>query len=359
MLGIASSWAFLVQNPIVGLAVFVLVSAGVVLALSEGRLGEALGGMFRVAWTLLSTPFVFLRDAMTVIRTSEQAEEGYAKSRVFMLFRLNRIQYLGLLIVCLIVLSSGITSSLLTLYPQDEINRGKAIDEQIQQVEQELQAANAAVSAAVAPDASQVLEVRHAEARSAYQRQVQSNQQFVQSTTYTGSLISQLANTRSTDTIARVRQDIDFMMSGCPNGYNWRGMTANDCVQYRGFILELAERKEAEISLSRQAQEAETAWRNASSAAQEASNRQAQVQAQLEYLRQQQAEVSLWNPEWMAERFMTALGGLLMTLLSVILTVWFGATVISLFSWIILMMRSMEKSAEEKIDQRSSFETLR
>ena len=118
-------------DAVIGLAVFVAVTAGVIVVLSGGKLGEQLSGMLRVFVSIFTTPFVFLRDALAIIRTSSESEQDYARSRVYMLFRLNRIQYLGLVILCLLTLSSGVTSSLLSLYPSQEIEQGRQLSQQV------------------------------------------------------------------------------------------------------------------------------------------------------------------------------------------------------------------------------------
>jgi hypothetical protein len=151
MFGIMSAWSFLTAHPLIGLLVFGVVTVIVLMTLSGGRLGEAVGSIFRVLFTFFTTPFVFLRDAMTLVRTSEESEQDYRESTVFMLFRANRIQYVLLLLLCLLLLSSGITSGVLSLYPQAEIEQGRALSAQITQLETDLQTANTALANTSAP----------------------------------------------------------------------------------------------------------------------------------------------------------------------------------------------------------------
>ncbi|WP_395647511.1 hypothetical protein [Terricaulis sp.] len=347
-----SPWDFLFQHPLVGLVAFAAVTAGVLVVLSGGRLGESIGSIFRVALTIFTTPFVFLREALNIIRTAGESEQDYEGSRVFMLFRLNRIWYLLLLLICLLVLSSGVTSAALSLYPSAEIARGKALSEQVAELETQLEQANAQVTAAGAPDFRQGLQTRMETAQRAYQTQSQNNYEFSQNSVYINNGVAQqLAGTRNTDYIQRVRENLDGYMQSCPRGYDWRGMTVQDCVQFRAFMVELMERKQREIVLQQQSNEAERAFREADSAAQQAIANQQAIQAQLEATRQAQSEVSLFNPDVIGDRLKTAIMTILGALFMVIVIVWAGAIAIDVGNWFILMMRSLEKTQQEKLEK--------
>jgi len=351
MFELATSYLFLFEHPVVGLLVLAVVSAAVILVISGGRLGEALGSMFRVFVTIFTTPFVFLRDAMTAIRTSSDSEQDYQQSRVFMLFRLSRLQYLALLVFCLLILSGGITSSLLSLYPAAEIQRTEELTSEIGQLEQELASANDAAASASAPDYRQRLATHRSEARNAYVQQIQSNAAFMQSTTYSGGVITQIANASSASTVVRLRDNLVYYMQGCPRGYSWRGMSANDCVQFRAFAAELASRRLSEFELVAAAEQADRAWRQADEAAQIAAARVSEVQGRLDYTRQLKEQIAPWSPERITQRMAAAGASFLLTLWSVIMAVWLGASVISFLSWIVLMMRTLEKLASDKLAQ--------
>lgn len=347
-----SPWEFLFQNPLVGLIVFAAVTAGVLVVLSGGKLGESVGGIFRVFLTIFTTPFVFLRDALTILRTAGEAEQDYEGSRVFMLFRANRIWYLILMVICLLVLSSGVTTAAISLYPSSEIAQGRALSEQVAQLETQLEQANAEVAAAGAPDARAQLQTRMETAQRAYQTQSQNNYEFSQNSVYINNAVAQqLATTRSNDYIQRVRTNLDGYMQSCPRGYDWRGMTVQDCVQFRAFIVQLMERKQREIVLQQQATEAERAFRESDSAAQQAAANQQAIQAQLEATRQARSEVSLFNPDVIGDRIKTAIMTILSALFMVIVIVWAGAIAIDVGNWFILMMRSLEKSQQEKLEK--------
>ena len=137
--------------------VFIAVTLGVILVLSGGNLGGSFAGMLRVALSFFTAPFIYLRDALTGMRNSGADEQSYQRSRVFMMFRWSKLLYLGLLVWCLLSLSSGLTSSLVSLYPSAEIAQGRMLDEQITQLEAQVESANETVASAGAPEFRQQL----------------------------------------------------------------------------------------------------------------------------------------------------------------------------------------------------------
>jgi len=143
----------------------------------------------------------------------------------------------------------------------------------------------------------------------------------VQGTTFSGPLITQLANARNANTVENIRVNIDnYYMSSCPRGYNWRGMTVETCAQYRAFAFELAAARLREFELANAAQEAERAYSDADSAAQNAAANLTALQAQLQGVREQRASVSLFDPDVWTQRIVAAVVSVLMTLLGVIIT---------------------------------------
>ncbi len=355
MFGLSGAWAFLTAHPLIGFAVFVAVGLGIILVFSGGKLGDTLAAMLRVAWTVLSTPFVFLRDAVTLIRTSGESEQDYAGSTVFMLFRGNRILYLLLMLGCILLLSSGVTSSLLSLYPQAEIERGQQLTAEIARLETELEGANQEAATAGSPQHAETLQTQATEARNAYRQQVQSNAAFFQSSAYSNNqLLLQLANTGSASSVNQVRENVDRYLSDCPRGYYWRGLTPADCIQLRAVIVELANRRDTEFRLAREANDAESAWRQADNAAQAAATRVQEVEAQLRYAREQREAVSLFNPDMVKARISAAIATLIGTLMSVVILVWVASTAIDLANWTILMMRAAERDAQSKLQDARS-----
>ncbi len=264
-----------------------------------------------------------------------------------MLYRANRIWYMALLALCLLILSSGITGALVSLWPQQEFEQSRLLEEQIDQIETELLAANQAVAAAASPGNAERLEAARTEARNAYQQQVNSNAGFIQNATFTGPAIDQLSSARSPGTVQNVRANIEYYMQGCPR--QWRNMTAEQCTQYRAFVLELADRKDREFALAEAAQTADAAWRDADSASQAAANQLTNVQTRLAYAQEQRKLINPLDPERLAQRLLSAILQVLATLWSVIVVVWAGAIIIDVFNWLLLMMRSLERTQQAKL----------
>ncbi|MEQ1493816.1 MAG: hypothetical protein ABL932_25065, partial [Terricaulis sp.] len=275
-------------------------------------------------------------------------EQDYVKSTVFMLYRANRIWYMALLVLCLLILSGGITHAVISLYPGAELQQSRALQEQITQIETEVEAANQAVSAAASPGNAERLAAARTEARDAYQRQVNDNQTFIQNSTFTGPAIDQLTSARSPQGVQYVRTNIEYYMQGCPRA--WRNITAEQCVQYRAVLVEFADRKDREFALAEAAQTAEAAWRDADNASQAAANQLADAQARLAYTQEQKASIDPFNPKRLLERLVGSIASILLTLWSVIVTVWAGAIIIDVFNWLLLMMRSLERTQQAKLE---------
>lgn len=349
-LGFANVFSALTEHPIIGLLVFGVVTALALSVLSEGRLGEAVGGIFRVLLTIFTTPFTFLRDALNTVRTSSEEEQHYERTRLFMLFRYNRIQYLLILIVCLLVIASGVTGAVMAMYPQAEIEASRSLNEQVRDLRAEIEVAEGEVTNAGAPGARQQLQTRRDETQAAWQQQVQSNLSFIQNTRWTGPLIDQMARARSQSSIDRATSQIDSYMFNCPRSYSFQGFTQADCDEYRNFLTQLADRRSAEFRLELAAQEAANAFSNVDMSAQNAQNRLADLQQRLEAVREARDRNSLLNPRWIIERGLAAIGILLATALWVIIIVWLGALLIDFFNWLILIMRAMEKRNQGYLD---------
>lgn len=77
---LGSSWSVITSNPWIGFAVFIATTLGLVGLFAGRDWLEAVFGMFRVFFTIFTTPFIFLRDALTVIRNSSEAEQDYLQT---------------------------------------------------------------------------------------------------------------------------------------------------------------------------------------------------------------------------------------------------------------------------------------
>jgi hypothetical protein len=198
---------------VVAMVVFVAVSAGAIFVLSRGRWLESLSGLFRVALTIFTTPFVFLRDALVIIRAAATVEQDYARTRIFMLFRYSRIQYLLIFVGTLLVLSGGMTASLMSLYPREELEVGRVLSERIRGLRADIDAATEQARQAGSPDQLRALEERRAQAERAYQSQAASNATFARNAPFNHFAIGQIASARSADAVTRLDGSVDGYMA--------------------------------------------------------------------------------------------------------------------------------------------------
>lgn len=277
ILGVGS---FLSEHPVIGLIVFLAVSAGVIFVLSGGRLVEALRGIFRTLLTIFTTPFVFLRDALTILRTAGEAEKDYQRTRVFMLYRYSRIQYLLLLVGALLVLSGGITTSLLSLYPQQEIEMGRTLSERVNQLRNEVREAEEAVRASGSPDHRQNLEKARDEAQAAHQQAQRDIAAFVQTAPVPGPYVNQIRNAYNADAANQQANGVLEQLANCPEG--WPGYTQQECNAIRNFATGLGQRRVAELTTQQAFNDAQRAFRDADSAAAQANARLESARSQLD-----------------------------------------------------------------------------
>lgn len=341
----------LTVNPLIGLIVFIAVSVSALWALSGGKLLEAFGGIIRLIITLFTTPFMFLRDALSIVRASAEAEQDYVRTRTFMLFRYSRLQYLTILVVALLVLSAGVTSALLSLWPAEQIAQGQAAASYVQNLREQVAEAQTAVNQASSPEQRQTLQTARDQAESTLQSQQQGFNQYLQGNLYNHQLISQVANSRNANGVANTRDQLDNYMRDCPRGYYWSGFNLADCQQFRDYAFELANRRIALLNAESAFREADNAFNQADSAAQSAQQRLDGLQQSLASAQEQQRAVSLFNPQWIVSRLSGAVGLILATAMIVIGIVWFGAILIDVLNWIILMMRVKEKDASSRLER--------
>jgi hypothetical protein len=347
MLGVDNSWSIISSNPWIGFGIFIAATLGLVTLFAGRDWLEAVFGMFRVFFTIFTTPFVFLRDALTVIRNSSEAEQDYAQTRVFTLFRYSRIQYLFIFLGALIILSAGATSGALSLWPRYELAQRQALLEQIVEIESQIEATNQSLGAAAAPDFRANLERVRQEALTAYQTQAQRNSALPENPAFQRDIVYNLMNARGLDMVRQLRERVPDYTSNCPNNYNWRGFSAPMCQQFRSYVADLANRKENEINLAQAFREADAALDNAQSVQREASARLASLQSSLEATVVQRNAIAVFNVEWLWQRLQSLFWLLLGTTLSVVVFVWLFAMAADFLNWLILLMRSAEKNSSE------------
>jgi hypothetical protein len=337
------------QHPWVSLFVFMLVGAGVLLALSGGALVQSLAGLLRVFLTIFTTPFEFLRDSLSIIRTARETEKDYYRTRIFMLYRYSRLQYFALLFFALLVLCAGITSSLLSLYPQAEIAQRKALSEQITQVKTEIDTTRKEVSDASRPERRQELEKARNDSKKKLDQQRAANAGFVERFGYSGPVVTDLLKADSVTRVQELQGGLNDYMASCPDGYDWNGFNQTMCAEFKAGVQELARRRSTEITLTQAAEEAEKAFASADMAGEIATARLKSLEGSLVQLQKDRAAISLFDPKLIGAKLRIAGAILLGAALLVVVIVWLGAILIDILNWIILMMRVTEKHAVTRL----------
>lgn len=344
---ISTLWSIPFDRPLFGLIIFIAVGLAALFLLSGGRLMWALGAVLRILFTFVTTPFTFLRNALENIAGAPDAEKDYERTRLFMLFRYNRLQYFLVLALALLALSGGVTAAVLTLYPKQEMEQSRILAERVAELREEIADLEAG------QDGPQsVLAARRTEAREAWEEQARAIDAFVRDSGYSGPIILQLRNAPNQAAVARLRARLDEFMADCPTGPGWEGVAEDDCAPYRAFAEDLADRKEVELALARTRDEAEQAMARAARAEETDASRLERLNQQLERARERSQDASLLRGGWLRERAEAAFWILLRTLWLVLVFVWIGAAVIDIINWLILMMRGAEITQQEKLERR-------
>lgn len=336
-------------HPKISVLIFLLISAGVLFALSGGRLQQTLTGLLRVFLTIFTTPFEFLRDALAIIRTARDSEQDYYRTRIFMLYRYSRLQYFALLFASLLVLCAGITASVLSLYPQAAIAQREALATEIEQVKKDIVQAKNEASLAATPQRKAELQKARDDARKKYDQQRAGNAAYAKKLTYSGPIFTSVSNADSSQEVGRILDGLDDYMQSCPDGDSWNGFSASTCAEFRSALEELARRRSAELDQAEAAAQAAAAFSNADQEAEQAAAKLAASEQHLAELTKTRDAIKLFDPAALKAKLAVALGFLVGAFLLVIVIVWLGAIVIDVLNWIILMMRVTEKYATTKL----------
>ena len=68
------------QYPLISLSFFLVLFVAAVAVFSRKNASKSFGALARVFWSIVSTPFEFLRDALSIIRGASASEEDYCTS---------------------------------------------------------------------------------------------------------------------------------------------------------------------------------------------------------------------------------------------------------------------------------------
>jgi hypothetical protein len=347
-------WSSLTEYPRVSFALFLIIGAGVLFLFSGPKWMESLVGILRVAATIFTTPFEFLRDALTLVRNARESEQDYAKSRIFMLFRYSRLQYLGVLVFSLMLLTAGLTSAVLAFNPTVELEQSAQLRDQIKKTQADIGSAEASLAEIERPGYQEALERTLTQTRSQHQARNSAYRELRQRSRFQGGLVSRIDNAQTAQSAAQLQNGLEDAVRGCPDPYQWANFTAEDCTDFRTYVTSLLEAKLAERTALEASRTAEQAVESASSALATARAELESLQARLTFEREQLDAVSIFRLDWLQDRATAAITILISAALGVVVFIWLGAIVIDVVNWIILIMRSLERTQAEKLENARS-----
>ncbi|MDB5430557.1 MAG: hypothetical protein JWP35_1673 [Caulobacter sp.] len=351
-------FATVIAHPILGLICYILVTVLLVALFSAGRPTQAWRGIWRVFLTLFTTPFEFLRNALTIIRTGQVDETTYAGTREFVLFRYSRLQYLSIFVCGTLILASGIAASLLALYPQSEIEAGKSLRAEQGQLTAKIAQAQQTVRDADKPGYRQTLQRAEAKAQAAYDAEAEVINAKKQANPFNGPILVQIDNAGSKADLENIRDTAEPYFTGCPDAYSvtgasWIGWTAEQCAQFKAYAVDLIDQDIKLITLGETLTAAREAIDNASNAMATSQAQITSLNSDLAANKASQETNSVFAPRNIGAHLMAALAALISGVVAVLIFVWVGAIAIDVLNWIILLMRSLEAEHEDRLAGRA------
>ncbi len=341
-------------HPYLSVVCFLAILFGVVFVFSGGRWAEAWRSLARVFSTIFTTPFEFLRNALSVIRSAKTSESDYADTREFVLFRYSRIQYLLIFAASVLLISSGIASALVALYPQQELAQVRQLKLEAQDLAARTAQAQQTIRDAEKPGYREALQETSRKALAAFNKQFDLINQKKAANTFNGPILLQIESASNQEELSRASSTIESYFTGCPGGfspmgYNWMAWTAEPCAQFKAYVLDQIVLKSKLLELTAAANQAQQAIDNASNAIVTSRSQLAELQVQTANNTQAQAASSVFSPRNLGSHLLRALLMLLSSTVGIILFVWIASIATDILSWIILVMRSREVEHEGRI----------
>lgn len=335
------------QYPKISAAIFLVTLVVSVAAFSKGNVARSFAALARIGWSIVSTPFEFLRDAISIIRGASEAELDYKTTREFSLFRFSRILYLCMFVSAVLLLSGGLSGSLISFYPKAEIDELAALKQSVSDDHAKLADLNKTIAEASKPAYRDALEavLRKAQAEADAKR----DRFFGTQQPFTGPVVSQVMGATEASAVDAVVDNLQIYMSDCPNGMSWNNFTTQTCDDFRKFIVGLAKSKKEVIAAEDAALTAQEAVRQADSVVADGTQKVADLKAALVALDGQIKSSPMTTGSWIGPHVAASLMLALGTVVWVIALVWGGAISLDVLSWVILLMRSLEFSASAKM----------
>lgn len=320
---------------------FLLAAALFVGVLSGGRILEVLGAMLRVFAAIFTTPFMFLRRAVSVLLEAEAETARLEGSRVHTLKRLSDIYYFLVLVLCLLIVAAGASAGAMSLYPKSELEREAGRTEQIKLADKAVLDAEERVKATAAPDFQERSRTAAVEARRRSDEAAAALKDFSDKADYRGGLIQRLQEAVTREEVDSIAGDLEYEFTLCP-GSGFTDFALADCEDYRGVLERYIALARASFDAADAALAAEEEAVSTSDARQQADAALSQRKAEADARRAEQKQDGFWALKWVKSRLTGMAVIVLATLLCVIVFVWSSALFLDLVSWLVVFMRRLE-----------------
>ena len=333
---------------IFGLLIFVAFAILIFYLFTRKSSPRAFSAAARMAWTGITTPFVFVRNAFGIVSDASEAEKDFSGTREFVLFRYSRLQYLLIAVFAVLYLSATATAVLFTLYPSSEIAQSNEFRDELRRLATDQDTTNHNIADASKPDFAAQLLAHRDKSQAAYIKQIQDDNIFQSGVAFTGPMRIQISTASDVNSVLNLRSQLDAYFAQCPNGLSpggltWTGFTPDQCAQFKTFLASLADRKIAEINLASDVNQANSALGNRQIAIATFKSRLNDLQVQISNTQGQLDSISIGNGKWIWPHLSSAVAQLIASLVAFLVFTWVAAIFVDVLNWIIFMMRSMEK----------------
>ena len=333
--------SFLAEHPLATLVIFLATTSALIVLLSGQESGRAVQGIFEVLWSIVTTPFRFMRKVLEMMKTREARERPYVDTREHTAFRANRIQYVFVFLTALLLLSGGIAASIIALYPKAELEQRDALGQDLKEIEDEIAAQESIIADAAKPDFKETLEGRVRSAKAASDKSSAQLRQYIADAPYTGGWLAQMEDAEDVDAATSLAAQLDDLFAGCPD--NNSQFDAETCGVLEKYARGLAKMKLADLKAGQAYTEARESLEAADAAADDARSKVSELKERQAEVKREYDANSLVGLGWVKSRLGAAAAILLPTLGTVIVYVWVGAILADVIGWLIMMMLGMER----------------
>ena len=140
---------------------------------------------------------------------------------------------------------------------------------------------------------------------------------------------------------------ISDYFADCPTGENWGEFTSENCTEMKDLATKLYKLKLDMFETEQALSDATYQEQNTSAALDEAKQQQEALKAEVTKQQKLFDNTALTKFDWVKPHVMAALGILLLTALRFLVLVWTYALLAYLVSWIVHMMRFLERKADK------------